>query len=68
MPTGLKAINHFLGLGKSLPVPRQVQDLASTRLFTYYKFLMIESDPRIERTVRDKVFELTDELQKELID
>lgn len=61
-------MNHILGIGKGIPVPRQVeQDLSQTRLFSYYKFLMVESDPRIERTVRDKVFELTDELQKEMM-
>jgi len=55
-------------MGKGLPVPRQVQqDLSQTRLFTYYRFLMVESDPRLERTVRDKVLEFSDEIQKEML-
>ena len=52
-----------------MPVPRLVmQDLSKIRLFTYYRFVMIEADPRLERTVRDKVLQITDELQKELLD
>ena len=55
-------------MGKGLPVPRLVmQDLSKIRLFTYYRFVMIEADPRLERTVRDKVLQITDELQKELL-
>ena len=67
-PTALQVTNHILGMGKGLPVPRLVQqDLAQTRLFTYYRFVMVESNPRLQRTVRDKVLEITEELQKEML-
>ena len=67
-PTAISMANHVLGQGKGLPVPKQVeQDLSMTRLFTYDHFLMIESDPRIETTLRQKVNQITEVLQTELL-
>jgi len=43
------------------------QDLRQTRLFTYDHFLMVESDPRIEQKIREKVMKLKHQLQMELI-
>ena len=45
----IKMTNSFLGMGKGLPIPKQIEaELSKTRLFTYDHFLMVESDPSIE--------------------
>lgn len=60
--------NKLLGIGKGLPIPKEIEaELSKTRLFTYDHFLMIESDPRIERRVTEKVLTLITNIEKEMI-
>ncbi len=54
-------------MDNGIPVPKQIeQELSQTRLFTYDRFLMIESDPKIEKRVKQKVMKITDVVQKEI--
>lgn len=63
----IRMVNSFLGIGKGLPIPKQIEsELSRTRLFTYDHFLMVESDPSIEKRVTEKLHMITDTLQKEL--
>ena len=59
----IKFTNTFLGIGKGLSLPKQIEsELSKTRLFTYDHFLMIESDPSIEKRVTMKVLKMTEQL------
>ena len=59
--------NSILSMGKGLPIPKQIEaELSKTRLFTYDHFLMVESDPSIEKRVTEKLLMITDTLQKDL--
>lgn len=62
----IKMTNSFLGMGRGLPIPKQIEaELSKTRLFTYDHFLMVESDPSIEKRVTEKLLKITETLQKD---
>lgn len=59
----IKMTNSFLGMGRGLPIPKQIEaELSKTRLFTYDHFLMVESDPSIEKRVTEKLLKITETL------
>ena len=59
--------NTLLGTGRGLPIPKSVgAELSKTRMFTYDNFLMIESDPKIEKRVTEKVMDLSYMLTKDM--
>ena len=60
-------INSVLSVGHGLPIPKQFKgELSKTRLFTYDHFLMIESDPRIEKRVTEKEVKVGSLIRREL--
>ena len=66
---GVNMFNTILGTGRGLPIPKSIgAELSKTRMFTYDSFLMIESDPRIEKRVTEKVINLSETLTKDLLD
>ena len=66
--SGISVLNSILATGRGLPVPKHVeQEFGHTRLFTYDEFLMVETDPHIEKTIREYVVNVSDRLQKEVI-
>ena len=63
----IRMFNTLLGIGRGLPIPSEIEtELAQTRMFTYDHFLMIESDPRFEQRVTEKVLTITEHMQAEL--
>ena len=52
----IDVVNTLLATGRGLPIPKRINSVVSkTRLFTYDHFLMVETDPRIEKKVTQKV-------------
>jgi len=62
-----KMVNTLLTVGQGLPVPKQFAgELSKTRLFSYDHFLMIETDPKVEKLVTEKVVKVREIFKREL--
>ena len=58
-------INTQLIQGFQLPLPRGIRDdLSKTRLFTYDRFILIESDPQVQKRFQEKVTEAVSSLSR----
>lgn len=57
---GVKVVNQMIENGFGFSVPKQFEgSFAQTRVFTYNHFIMIETDPRIEKIITEKAEKVT---------